>query len=753
MSEPQPIPLYKRAALGHAACAVLLLALPIALWLPGALRGDVPMNLGGALFAAPWEEARPAGLEPSVAALDDAYVRRYYPWYRLMNDTGRIPFWNPREGVGAPFMALWRTRALSPFSLPVYFLPLPLALGLSVILKGVVAGWCAYFTARRFGLSAVSALFVGLTYQCTGPLLLAPCHPMADTAPWLPLLLPCAEGLFHGKMRSWTLGAMVVGLMALGGDPGNLAGGVFFAFVYLLAKRVRHKQWTNFGMDTLGLLIATSVGLMLAGPQIFPFFNVMGEDIAVEHLPPVHFGLHDLTAAFSPVLIAADRRDVMPFPAFVFMGIVPLLSLALWAALRAYAMAEVRRRVESLFLASFFLCSLAYLFSGLWDRLPGPVWLRPEHLLTTQTFAFSFLAAAAFEEWNLLEAEPCKAVLRRLAVFAPLVWLPLFGMAAFLTLARPEAYPAGAGILIVPLLAAVALAGLLVFTLFSPSIPFGGVLLAAIALAALLIPSWPLLPHTAAADIFPETTFIKSLREMGGRVGGSKGVARWPLAGNGLEQPGAPSGTCLSLSRRALESAAVLPDMQRQMGASALVLTKEDIRGPWASLRPSLLIRRVYPSGAVLCKDPDSQPRARVIYRGRSIAPGAEIPPFKRGLPLLEGLTLPADGPDRLGEALILPDTPFEVVHVVVSQTPPGVLVLADAWQSGWSAKLDGKTVEVGKVEHVFRGVEIGAGEHEVVFRYQAPGFRAGLYAAAVAACFVAVGLIRALLEYTRGGE
>ena len=53
----------------------------------------------------------------------------------------------------------------------------------------------------------------------------------------------------------------------------------------------------------------------------------------------------------------------------------------------------------------------------------------------------------------------------------------------------------------------------------------------------------------------------------------------------------------------------------------------------------------------------------------------------------------------------------------------------------------------------MFRGVEIGAGDHEVVFRYQAPGFRTGLYAAAVAACFVAVGLIRALLEYTRGGE
>src|SRR5207247_11003215 len=48
-----------------------------------------------------------------------------------------------------------------------------------------------------------------------------------------------------------------------------------------------------------------------------------------------------------------------------------------------------------------------------------------------------------------------------------------------------------------------------------------------------------------------------------------------------------------------------------------------------------------------------------------------------------------------------------------------GVLVVSDAWAPGWQARVDGRRVDVRRVDYLFRGVPVRAGRHTVEFAYR----------------------------------
>lgn len=60
-------------------------------------------------------------------------------------------------------------------------------------------------------------------------------------------------------------------------------------------------------------------------------------------------------------------------------------------------------------------------------------------------------------------------------------------------------------------------------------------------------------------------------------------------------------------------------------------------------------------------------------------------------------------------------------VSLSVDSRSPAVVVLMDAWHRRWSAKVDGKVVPLGRVNHAFRGVIVSAGTHAVEFSYAPP--------------------------------
>ena len=73
----------------------------------------------------------------------------------------------------------------------------------------------------------------------------------------------------------------------------------------------------------------------------------------------------------------------------------------------------------------------------------------------------------------------------------------------------------------------------------------------------------------------------------------------------------------------------------------------------------------------------------------------------------------------------------------------PGLLVIAAAWDPGWSASVDGRPLPLLRVNHAEIGVPIAAGIHRVVLRHRAPGLSLGFALAAAGAAGLGFALAR----------
>jgi hypothetical protein len=67
----------------------------------------------------------------------------------------------------------------------------------------------------------------------------------------------------------------------------------------------------------------------------------------------------------------------------------------------------------------------------------------------------------------------------------------------------------------------------------------------------------------------------------------------------------------------------------------------------------------------------------------------------------------------------------------------PGLVVLADQWNSGWRAFVDGKKLPILRVNHALRGVVVPAGPHSLEFGYQPASFVRGLWLCALGAAAI----------------
>jgi len=57
-------------------------------------------------------------------------------------------------------------------------------------------------------------------------------------------------------------------------------------------------------------------------------------------------------------------------------------------------------------------------------------------------------------------------------------------------------------------------------------------------------------------------------------------------------------------------------------------------------------------------------------------------------------------------------------IEIDVDSALGGVLALHETWYPGWIAEIDGRRVPIMRADVLFRGVEVPAGRHRVVFRY-----------------------------------
>ena len=736
-------------------CHMALVLVALAAVYPVVLRDQVPCDVDSTFFAPPWEDARPEGLEPAAGPGEVAQARRYVPWYAFLNDAARNRqplLWNPLEGCGMPFLALWRTRCFSPFSFPFYCLPLGRALQLSVLLKLAVAGLCAYHAARKLGFAMPFALFVGVAFECSGHVYLLQGHPISDVVPWLPLLLVYAERLALGHARHWPLGALTVTFMAAGGDPEALAGGLLFVLAYLAMRLLLDRTKPASAVGSVFVLAASVLaGLALAAVQIVPFAEFAGQAASTGREGPASvLHLRELALCFMPDLLGAGGEGSTYAAKLLYIGALQVWLLALWFATRSFTPPAQRRRIEAMLLACCVMTLLALGAGRALAYVPGLALLGPEHLLVGNALVFAMMAAAAAAEWLVLDAEECKTALARLLLLVP-VFLAIGALGVFLCRSAPYADAPGLATQIASTAGmSAALLVLLAVTLLRPSVRIMGCVLASLAFLSPFLAFHPALTYVDRDRLFPETPFVSALKDTGVRIGGSGAIEQWPLAGSLVPQVHCPSGVMLKRQAAFLERVAEDPLLLRRAGTPALLLAKQDIQGAFASIRPTLAIRRVFAAGAVLFDDRGAKSRAWLAHDWRHVAAfnasdlSAQLPP------LIEGPDLPVSHEDPKARVTIEASGTNSSVLLEVEQTEPGVLVLADACYPGWRATVDGRDAGILTVDGLFRGVQVGPGKHEVEFRYEPSSVDLGRNISLAAAIVLLLGLCHLAIHRLR---
>jgi hypothetical protein len=186
---------------------------------------------------------------------------------------GLLPFWDPYNNCGVPFLAQWNTMPLYPPSLIYMLLPLPWALSFFCLLHLWFGGLGIFFLARKWTHNSFAAAFAGTAFCFSGltlNLLMWPSH--TATWSWMPWVVLAVE-------TAWREGGRKMFIAAIPGALQMLAGGpeiIFFTWVVLIALWIQQLAGNEFPRTTFWRfpVVAILVAAMVAA-QLLPFFDLV----------------------------------------------------------------------------------------------------------------------------------------------------------------------------------------------------------------------------------------------------------------------------------------------------------------------------------------------------------------------------------------------------------------------------------------------------------------------------------------------
>jgi len=209
----------------------------VALLSPALLLHDgVPSPAGALADFAPWQHDGDPHAGNRVL-VDVTY--QIQPWLIFLRSellAGRLPFWNPHQFAGAPF---WSNGQSAPlFPLHLLFVALPLQLGLVILpwCRILVAGLGARALALELGVSSEAALLAGLVFPLAGMPSSFLLYPMANAVALAPWVLLAVLRLDGGR-RSIAWLAIAVALQGLGGHPETLVHTAMLGTILFFARR------------------------------------------------------------------------------------------------------------------------------------------------------------------------------------------------------------------------------------------------------------------------------------------------------------------------------------------------------------------------------------------------------------------------------------------------------------------------------------------------------------------------------------
>ncbi|HEY5912945.1 MAG TPA: YfhO family protein [Verrucomicrobiae bacterium] len=198
------------------------------------------------------------------------YPQAFYQRESLLG--GELPFWNPYNYCGTPFMAQWGTWY--PVSFLHTLFPMPWSVNLFHLLHLVWAGCGMFWLVRRWGAGAYAAAFAGFAYVFNGVTLSCLMWPgyIAFLA-WSPWVLGCTMTAWRQGGRWLVLAGITSAMQVLACAPELLV--LFWVFLGLLWLGEVFSGgipvWASARRLAMVVLLAAGITMV----QMLPFFDLL----------------------------------------------------------------------------------------------------------------------------------------------------------------------------------------------------------------------------------------------------------------------------------------------------------------------------------------------------------------------------------------------------------------------------------------------------------------------------------------------
>jgi hypothetical protein len=619
---------------------------------------------------------------------------------------GESPFWIDGEFCGHPLLFTQEAPVFYPLTVPLLLTGAPVArlADLFSLFHFWLAGYAAFLLLEDLETDRLSALFGSVAWMLSARLLQSAIWPNAvAVSALLPVILLGIARIARGWRRSGVILAAVAGALAiLASRPHVLLAAapvLCAATVALLLKAPRR------GKAAADLVLAALLALALGAPALLPsailypeMSRASGLSRAERDVHPIAVG-SGLDMVFLPVDGAPRWPEAAAYPGLA-AGVLLLLGIVL-----------VLRGDRSLRRGLF----PALLLGGVVGLVFAFGEGGPYRFVAELPLIRGFRVPARYlVSWSLAVALGSALVLSRL--------LPRFS--------RP-ALAGGAAVLF---------------------------------LASDL--SWHALraaPTSTRALDSVEPDIVKELRSRLGRDEAGFPRRFWPLAEK-FALTVYPDNLRVAIARRydplisalgmrfGLESvdgggpalartAALLSNPNGRVAAlaNAGLVVLSPARSPGQKLPSDLVLR---PAPAL--------PRALLVSRAIPVPPERSLaaaidPSFdpRRAAIVEEAEALEPSRPEEpAGDVHLLSRRPGRV-ELAATAPSERVLVLFDAWEKGWRARVDGKETDIFRADAAFRGVRLAAGAHRVLFEYHPPRLKEGVGMFVVGVLGLALFLIR----------
>ena len=770
------------------------------LW-PVLVGGRILSPLALLYYYAPWQGHQPPGFQRYVNDVLTDVPQAIYPWRLWVRDLirgGTFPAWNPHVLAGAPFFALPETGLFTPFSLPLWLLPLNYGIGLGAALKLWAGGFGTYLLVRQLGLSLLPGLLAGISFAfCSLNITWLTHETLPAVAVMVPWMLLAIERILARERLGGALALALATAFALGGGhPGmqvhaTAAAGLYAALRAAalprrpLARRLRPLALVAAGLGLGALLMAVTLvpELLVSHGTVGTLARKGGQGtLPGEQMPlaairtvlfPDWWGRPTGTQA-SHVLVNYNEGTFYAGVVATLLGCIGLVSPGGWRRKAPFALFAVLGLAIPL---------RAPLLFGFVEHLPALELVQNQRLHFL--FELGTAVLAAFGLQALLDRPAGDR--RRIAVVLAVAAIPV--AVAFATAGSgadlgglPARVLGGAASHSDAALAMTSVGWFVVFALGVTVALAAGRLwpgrVVAIAAVLVLLAVGDMLhfahgyqPMGPASTVIPPRTATVAYLQRHAHDGRFVGVDQalpndWGMAYRlddvrGYDPP-LPSLRYFHLWQ------AVEPDQQSWQRLGVTELTPTGVRvlsvlgvrylvfepeaQPPGGADPALrALRRVHAD------------RDAVVYGNRRAAPRALV--ASRVLLAADETgsvaTLSAARFDPRGDAVVERDQPGAAalasagpVHGRVALAGErdaqvtlratldrrGLVVLDDQLAPGWTVRVDDHPARALRVDDVMRGVVVGPGSHRIVWSYRVPGLALGLVLSAFALVLLLAG-------------